>query len=210
MRTIKASHAVAQTRAGQPLRAQAYVWARSIHLYTSMISLVVVLFFAATGITLNHPDWAFGNTQTTHTYQGTLPSAWRPNGQIDWLKTAEFLRSQHSLKGQVQDTTQDAQEASLSFRAPGYAADAFIQLQTGSYTLRVVAQGPVAVLNDLHRGRDAGAAWSWVIDLAGGFLGIVALSGLALSLFLRKTRKAAVLTALVGSGLLLLLMLTTR
>lgn len=40
-----------------------------------MLSLLVVLFFAATGITLNHPEWVFGNAQTIHTYQGTLPQA---------------------------------------------------------------------------------------------------------------------------------------
>ena len=33
---------------------------RWIHVYTSMISLLIVLFFGLTGITLNHPKWTFG------------------------------------------------------------------------------------------------------------------------------------------------------
>ena len=35
-------------------------WVRWIHVYTSMISLLIVLFFGLTGITLNHPKWIFG------------------------------------------------------------------------------------------------------------------------------------------------------
>jgi hypothetical protein len=190
-------------KAQKPLRSRVYALARWLHLYASMLSLLTVLFFAATGITLNHPEWMFGNAQTTHTYQGTLPQGWQRAGEVNWLEVTESLRAAHSLKGRVSDTRADDQEASISFRAPGYAADAFIRRVDGSYTVKVVAQGPVAVLNDLHRGRDAGQAWAWLIDLSGGFLLLVSLTGFGLALFFRKTRQAAVLTALFGTLLLL-------
>ncbi|WP_027882327.1 PepSY-associated TM helix domain-containing protein [Meiothermus rufus] len=184
------------------VRVQSYQLIRSLHLYASMASLLVVLFFAATGITLNHPDWAFGNTAKSHTYTGTLPAGWKVGDQVNWLEVAESLRAAHGLRGRVSDTFAEGDEASISFRGPGYAADAFIQ-PDGQYTLKVTLQGPVAVLNDLHKGRDAGSAWAWVIDLSGGFLLLVALTGLGLSLYLRKTRKAALLTLLVGTLLAL-------
>ncbi|RIH87672.1 putative PepSY TM-like protein [Calidithermus roseus] len=193
-------------KASQPLRARLYTLMRLIHLYASMVSLLVVLFFAFTGIILNHPEWTFGSAQTEQTYTGTLPPGWQSGGQVDWLKTAETLRARYGLKGSVSDHRNDEQQASLSFRAPAYAADAFIQMKDGSYSLRVVQQGPIAVLGDLHRGRDAGAAWAWVIDLSGGFLLLLALTGFALSLFLRKTRRAALITALGGAVVVLLLM----
>lgn len=189
----------------KPLRTRAYALARWLHLYASMLSLLVVIFFAVTGITLNHPEWVFGNAQTTQNHRGTLPLGWQQGGEINWLKTAEALRAAHGLRGQVSDTHTDDQEASISFRAPGYAADAFIRRADGSYTLKVVAQGPVAVLNDLHRGRDAGPAWAWLIDLSGGFLLLVAFTGFVLSLYFRKTRRAALTVALVGVGVLLFL-----
>lgn len=194
------------TKPHHPLRTQVYALSRWLHLYTSMISLLVVLFFAATGITLNHPDWLFGSAETTNTYQGQLPADWQQNGQVNWLQTAEALRAAHNLKGRVSDTRADDQEASVSFRAPAYAADAFINIKDGTYSIKVTAQGPVAVLNDLHRGRDAGRAWAWLIDLSGGFLMLVALTGFTLSLFFRKTRRAAMLTALAGTLLLLVMM----
>ncbi len=31
--------------------------ARTLHIYVSMALLLLMLFFAFTGITLNHPDW---------------------------------------------------------------------------------------------------------------------------------------------------------
>ncbi|GEM82047.1 PepSY-associated TM helix domain-containing protein [Meiothermus hypogaeus] len=190
----------------KPLRTRAYTLVRWLHLYASMLSLMVVIFFAATGITLNHPEWMFGTAQTTHTYSGTLPQNWQRDGQVDWLQAAEALRAAHGLKGRVSDTRADDQEASISFRGPAYAADAFINRADGSYTLKVVAQGPVAVLNDLHRGRDTGRAWAWLIDLSGGFLLLVALTGFGLSFFFRKTRAAALTVALIGTAAMLLLM----
>jgi len=171
-----------------------------------MVSLLVVLFFAATGIALNHPEWTFGSAQSEQTYTGILPAGWQTGGQVDWLKTAETLRAKYGLKGSVSEHRSDSQQASLSFRAPAYAADAFIQIKDGSYTLRVSRQGPLAVLDDLHRGRDSGSAWAWVIDLSGGFLLLIALTGFALSLFLRKTRMAAVTMALTGGVLVALMM----
>lgn len=194
-----------KTKPHHPLRTQVYALTRWLHLYTAMISLLVVLFFAATGITLNHPDWLFGNAQTSNSYQGTLPASWQQNGQVNWLQTAETLRANHNLKGSVTDTRADEQEASISFRAPAYAADAFISIQDGTYSLKVVAQGPVAVLNDLHRGRDAGSAWAWLIDISGGFLLLVSLTGFGLSLFFKKTRRAAMLTVLAGTVLLVVM-----
>jgi hypothetical protein len=41
----------------RPLRLRIHSALRWLHIYTSMVSLVAVLFFALTGVTLNHPDW---------------------------------------------------------------------------------------------------------------------------------------------------------
>ena len=127
---------------------------RWLHIYTSMVSLLVVLFFAATGVTLNHPDWLAG--ERTEELSGTLPATWKTAKGIDWLVVAEHLRAAHGVHGTVADRREDDREGSLTFRAPGYSADAFIDVRDGSYKLTVSYQGAVGVLNDLHRGRDAG------------------------------------------------------
>ena len=48
-------------------------WSRIVHVYTSMFSLLIVLFFAITGVTLNHPNWTFGTKGNRVDTTGSLP-----------------------------------------------------------------------------------------------------------------------------------------
>lgn len=207
--TAGEASAGARARPARPLRLRVNAALRWLHIYTSMVSLLVVLFFALTGITLNHPDWVFGTQVVTRTTSGTLPSGWQQGGKPDWLSVVEYLRASAGVKGIAGDYvtagSADPQD-SLSFHAPGYSADVFIVKQSGAYKLNVTQQGFVAVLNDFHRGRDAGGAWAWVIDLAGGFLALIALTGLGLLLYLKKIRRAALLSMLGGAVLIGILM----
>ena len=41
-----------------------------LHIYVSMFGLAAVLFFSVTGITLNHPDWFFGDAERQDTGRG--------------------------------------------------------------------------------------------------------------------------------------------
>jgi hypothetical protein len=66
-------------------------------------------------------------------------------------------------------------------------------------------QGAVGVLNDLHRGRDAGRAWAWLIDVAGVFLVLLSLTGLGLLIYLKKLRVSALAVMVVGTVLVMLL-----
>ncbi len=191
-------------RRPRTLKARTFGWLRWLHIYTSMVSLLVVLFFALTGITLNHPDWTFGGAERQREVAGQLPANWRSGTQVNWLTVDETLR-QAGLHGVAQDPRSDDQGATLSFRAPGYSADVTVT-PTGQYTANVDEQGALAVLNDFHRGRDAGGAWAWVVDLSGAFLAVISLTGLGLMLYLRKVRAAALATLLGGAALVVVLM----
>jgi len=193
-------------RAARPLRLRLNAYLRWAHIYTSMFSLLIVLFFAVTGISLNHPDWVFGNAEKRSEVRGTLPPSWQKDGKADWLTVVEYLRATNSVRGAAGDYREDSSGDSLSFRALGYSVDALIDPKTGTYTLNVDQQGILAVMNDFHKGRDAGGAWAWVIDLAGGFLAFIALTGLFLLLYLKKIRTAALLTMLGGGVVVALLM----
>ena len=70
--------------------------------------------------------------------------------------------------------------------------------RSGAYTLTLTEAGLVAALNDLHKGRDTPGAWRWALDASALFLALVSLTGLLLGLFLRKTRRAALLTLALG------------
>jgi uncharacterized protein len=181
--------------------ARGQYWTRIIHVYTSMVCFVVVLFFSITGLTLNHPTWTLGGSGSQSSAQGTLPATWNSGDRIDWLVVAEFLRSEHALRGAVSDHTADASSASITFKGPAYSADAFIDPVDGTYDITVASQGPLAFLNDLHKGRDSRGSWLWLIDASAVFLIVISASGLILQLFLRRRRRAAVVTALGGAML---------
>ena len=192
-----------RVRRKRPLRLRVHSLLRWLHIYTSMVSLLVVLFFAATGVTLNHPDWLAG--ERTEEVTGTLPATWKTVKGIDWLVVAEHLRTANGVHGTVADRREDDREGSLTFRAPGYSADAFIDVRDGSYKLTTSYQGAVGVLNDLHRGRDAGGAWAWLIDVSGIFLVFLSLTGLGLLFYLKKLRIKGLLVMTAGAGVVILL-----
>jgi hypothetical protein len=168
-----------------------------------MASMVAVLFFAATGVTLNHPDWLAA--ESTRDFTGKLPAVWKSAQGIDWLVVAEYLRTTHGVRGTVSDRNSEGAQASLTFKAPGYAADCFIETADGSYRLTVSYQGTIGMLNDLHRGRDAGGTWALLIDIAGIFLTFLSVTGLGLLWYLKKVRFSGFVTLFAGGALLFIL-----
>ena len=163
---------------------------RWLHLYLSVVSFILVLFFAVTGLTLNHADWFDEATQTTDV-KGHINRSWvagTDTATVNKLAIVEYLRSAHRLSGSVSEFRIDERQCSVSFRGPGYSADASIDRPGGAYQLTETRLGLVAVLNDLHKGRDTGRAWAWVIDIAAVFMTLVSLTGLALLLVLKKRR----------------------
>lgn len=174
-----------------------------------MICFVVVFFFAATGITLNHPNWVFGDAGSRKTVSGALPANWRNGTTVDWLRVAEYLRTKDGVSGAVGDYRSDDTQGSINFAGPGYAADASIDVKKGTYDLTIDSQGFLAVMNDLHKGRDTGSSWKWLIDVSGGFLVLISMSGIVLQLFLRKRRRTAMLTAAAGAAIVAILISVT-
>lgn len=188
---------------GTRMRRGAAIVARWLHIYLSMVSFAVVFFFAATGITLNHAEWFSGHVQTKD-YRGIVPaSLLHESGDQhpDKLGLVELLRNRHKIHGSVSDFRVDDSQISISFKGPGYAADAFIDASNGSYDLTETRNGFVAVLNDLHKGRDTGSAWSMVIDVSAALLVLVSLTGLVLIWFVYKRRTSGLILAVSAGAL---------
>jgi hypothetical protein len=174
---------------------------RWLHIYLSMVSFAVVLFFSFTGLTLNHPSWLGGDKQVNVKNKGTLNVKWVNNAdtnKIAKLEIVEFLRKTHHLTGYVSEIRIDDAEVSVTLKGPAYSADAFIDRETGKYELSEIKMGIVAIMNDLHKGRDSGSGWGWLIDISAVFLILVSLSGLILLCFIKKKRVAGFITGVVG------------
>lgn len=179
---------------------------RWLHIYLSMFSFVALLFFAVTGVTLNHPDWFYDGAERTRDVEGELPLGLLGGDaprtaegmEVDRLGLVEALRSRHQVRGALAELRIDEYECSVAFKGPGYAADALVDRETGAYELTETLHGFVAIINDLHKGRDSGSGWSWLIDVSAILMVLVSVTGLLLLLFLRHRRVSGLVVTLVG------------
>ena len=175
---------------------------RWLHIYLSMLGFGAILFFAVTGITLNHPTWLGGSEQHVEDFSGEFSVEWLQNDPDD-LEVAETLRERDRLKGRVKEFESDEYEYMLVYKSPGYAADVFIDRETGKYRLTVTSSNLVAVMNDLHKGRDSGPVWNvLVIDGSAVLMLLFSLSGFALLLYIKRHRRTGLITAVVGTLLI--------
>ena len=173
---------------------------RWLHIYVSMFSFVVVLFFSITGLTLNHAEY-FQSSVKTSEQKGSLDSFWvnAPDAlKIQKLQVVEFFRNKYGVKGAVADFRIDESEISVSFKGPGYEADVFIERATGAYELTQTKAGLIGFLNDLHKGRDTGKTWFWIIDIAAILMIIISLTGLILLLYIKKKRWPGIVLGIIG------------
>lgn len=177
------------------------ILSRWLHIYGSMISFAIVFFFSITGITLNHPDYFAGELKTSQE-KGKLDSNWvtsKDTNKIAKLEIVEFLRKNHQISAAVSEFRIDESQCTVSFKGPGYAADAFINRENGTYELTLLHAGIVGIMNDLHKGRDTGSKWSWVIDISAILLVLVSVSGMILILYIKRKRLSGLIIALLAA-----------
>jgi len=182
------------------LRRRTAIVSRWLHIYLSMLAFAIILFFAVTGLTLNHPD-SFGGHDKVVQASGEMPHQWlRPaSGEPDKTAIVDHLRQAHGIHGTLTDFRVDDRQIQVSFKGPGYTADAFLDRDSNRYDLTETSSGALAIMNDLHRGASTGPAWSWVIDACAILLAVVALTGLILLFFLYKRRTAGLILAAAGA-----------
>jgi hypothetical protein len=200
-----------ETKDNSALRKQRIlVWKRKgamlsrwLHIYLSMISFAIVFFFAITGLTLNHAD-KFGEELHSIEEKGRVDVKWvnaNDTNRIAKLEIVEYLRKKNGISAALTDFRIDDDQIGVSFKGPGYAADAFINRATGEYDVTKTSAGFEGIINDLHKGRDAGHAWSIFIDVAAIMMTLVSITGMLLLLFIKRKRVAGLIVA--GVGLLL-------
>jgi len=173
---------------------------RWLHIYVSMISFAIVLFFSVTGLTLNHPDYFAGEMKETHE-KGQMNVTWVnlvDTVKIAKLEIVELLRKQYGIKAPVTEFRIEEEQCAISFRGPGYAADAFVNRQDGSYEITLLKAGAIGVLNDLHKGRDSGAKWAVLIDVSAILMIVISLTGIILLLYIKRKRISGLVWALIG------------
>ncbi len=201
--------AAEKVRAPQPLsarlRKQTAIITRWLHIYLSMVSFAVVLFFAVTGLTLNHAE-ALSHGERVRELHGTLSAQeMGPKDNPDKLAIVEHVRNTDGLRGAVSDMRVEDDTISFSLRGPGYSADTTVDRAARTYQVTETRAGFIAVINDLHKGRDTGKAWGWVIDVSAVLLTLVSVTGLVLIFFVYKRRLSGLILAAAATLVCVLL-----
>ncbi|MBL8896550.1 MAG: PepSY-associated TM helix domain-containing protein [Planctomycetes bacterium] len=180
-------------------------WIRWLHLYLSLVSFAALLFFSATGLTLNHPSWLGGDAPLLEEREGALPVEWLvpddlEGGAVRRLEIVERLRSTHALQGALDAFEIDEEQCILSFQGPGYAADVIVERASGTYALSISRPTWVAYMNDLHKGRHTGSHWSLLIDVSAVLGVLVSATGLLLLFCLKKRRRTGLVVIALGTA----------
>ncbi len=171
---------------------------RKVHSWTSMVSLLVVLFFALTGLLLNNPSWTFGETQQVTSVSGQLPTGSFTDGVPNYLVISEYLRANQGVTGQITDYGVTGDSGRITYGSPGYTATATFSVAESTFTIQTTRSGVVAMLSDLHKGTNVSTTWKLAIDAAAVLLTTVALTGLILQLMMAKKRTAALVLLSIG------------
>jgi hypothetical protein len=165
-----------------------YRLCRIVHGYLSAFAFVALMFFSVTGVLLNHPDYfeARRGDETVRRFNLPAPA----------LKAARAARDPGPALGQAvarstpliggfrSGEIEDGQ-AFLRFDGPKGASDVVVTLATGQVEATVRHARLTTLLNELHRGRNAGTAWKWAIDLSAGLFILLSLVGYVLFFSLR-------------------------
>jgi hypothetical protein len=177
-----------------------YNQCRHWHGYLSAFAFLALIFFSATGILLNHPEWlneeeADPVAVTAQLPQGEITSALAsadPGAALGLLAAGHM-----TLLGAYSSADIGGGEAFLRFESVKGSSDVSIDLKSGAARGRVRAADMLTVLDDLHRGKNVGAAWRWVIDLAGVIVLLLSLVGYVLFFMFRfRLRVGLALTAI--------------
>ena len=177
-------------------------FSRWLHTYVSLISFGILFFFAVTGLTLNHAEWFFSDRVSAVQHRGQLEKKWVAPGEastVAKLEVVEHLRRVHGAKGLVGEFQIEDGQCTVAFKGPGYTADATIDRATGAYEFSETRMGFIAIINDLHKGRDTGPGWSLVVDLSAVLMILVSLSGLVLIYFVKRRFVTGVVMVVLGT-----------
>lgn len=183
---------------------------RQWHWISSALCLVGMLLFAVTGITLNHaaqieakPEIIERTASLPESLQQQLladqPGVGLPSDLQAWLEQELGI----DLAGR--DAEWSDGELYVALPRPGGDAWLSLVLETGELEYESTDRGWISYLNDLHKGRNTGTAWSWFIDIFAGICVLFCLTGLLL--LQRHAGGRPTTWPLVGAGLVIPLLL---
>ena len=169
---------------------------RAMHIYLTLLSILLFLFFGATGFMLNHGEWFGLEEVVLEEQKGTIP---RPMlAPLDRLAVVERLRAEFGATGALDAFQEEDSTLLVVFRSPRGRTDAEIKKGDGATHVTREHRGTIAMLARLHTGEDTGEGWRWLIDGASLLLLLASVTGLTLWLTLPSRRRVGLAALVTG------------
>jgi hypothetical protein len=172
---------------------------RMLHAYLSAFAFLALFFFAVTGLLLDHAEWFETYRPAEHKVAFALTPAELAAAKAspDRGRALAAAAARHArLPGAYASADIDGPEALARLEGPKGSSDLTIDLSTGKVDGRVTRPNLMAIVQDLHRGKNSGTAWRWVIDLSAWLVMALSLIGYVLFFSLRfRLRTSLILTA---------------
>lgn len=171
------------------------------------MSLIGMLLFAITGITLNHAA-SIGASPAVQQRSGDLPPPLRaavahPRSNDAPLPTQVATAVKHEVGLDPMGRAGEWSDSEVYVAMPRPGGDAWVSIDraSGKITAEITDRGWISYLNDLHKGRNAGDAWFWFIDAFAAACILFTITGLLLLQLHARHRPST--WPLVGAGLLI-------
>lgn len=193
--------------AGEHRRRLLKKWSRTLHIYLSMLGLLGILFFSATGLMLNHPEWFSLSEPRMRKLEGTLPPSLLK--EPDKLAVVEKLRKDFGATGALDSFEIEDEQITVTFKGPARRVTAVIDRRQGRLEATFEIRNAAARFSELHRGTEAGSAWRLVIDAVAVVQIVSALTGVLLWCLVPKWRPlglVALTVCAVACGLVYVLL----
>lgn len=199
-------------------------WLKTLHLWhwiSAALCLLGMLVFSVTGITLNHASQIEAQPRVTdlratvpppvlRALQAAAASAAAPVGHAPQLPPVfrDWLARSWGVSDPAQGESEaewSAAELYLPLPRPGGDAWLRVDLASGEAEYEITDRGWISYLNDLHKGRNTGAAWRWLIDLFAVLCLLFSVTGLLILKFHAANRPKT--WPMVGLGVVVPLLL---
>jgi hypothetical protein len=199
--------AAARGKTRGSLKGEVYRQARLWHGWLSALAFIALMFFSATGLLLNHPEWFRTESQPRPTeVKLTLSAdelAKARSAKDPGRAIAEIVGRKTRLLGAYQSGEVIDGEAQLRTEGVNGSSDILADMETGKAEISTERARLVTTLNDLHRGKNAGAAWKLIIDASAVVVLALSLIGYVLFFSLRfRLRTGLILTGISLAALL--------
>jgi hypothetical protein len=152
-----------------------------------MALLTLMIFFSITGITLNHPEWFADNKAEVVEVDFITPAELLT--QKNEGKLLNFLLKANHLNGNRLTIEREGDELFITDKGPGTYLSLTIDLSSGEAYREATNYGYWALLNDLHKGRNSGDFWRFIIDLSAVLMIVFSLTGFVLALAQRRINR---------------------